>query len=170
MASDQMIIYYGTLNIVDETMLLAATEEGLCWAGSFQEDMNVMQDWFSKKLSNFTFEENQAFIEPYRKQLEEYFLGEREEFDFPLALLGTPFQHSVWDALQRIPYGETTTYSAIADSIGNPKSIRAVGTAIGKNPILIAVPCHRVIQKDGGLGGFRGGLQLKETLLAIEKQ
>ncbi|MHA6253323.1 methylated-DNA--[protein]-cysteine S-methyltransferase [Oceanobacillus sp. CAU 1775] len=170
MNSEVKKIYYGTLTIDQETMFLAATEKGLVWAGSFHEGLDDMKTWLSKKLSTVTFEENLSFIEPYKNQFIEYFHGERDTFDFPLDLYGTPFQLSVWDALQKIPYGKTATYSAIADRIGNPKSIRAVGTAIGRNPILIAVPCHRVINKDGRLGGFRGGIPLKSRLLQIEKQ
>ena len=84
-------------------------------------------------------------------------------------LHGTPFQQSVWKALQEIPYGQTVSYSDIAERIEKPNAVRAVGTAIGANPVLIIVPCHRVIAKSGKLSGFRAGLEMKEQLLGLEK-
>src|SRR5579872_1493286 len=102
------------------------------------------------------------------RQLREYFAGERAEFDLPLAPEGTAFQRSVWRQLQEIPYGETISYGELARRVGNPKASRAVGSANGANPLPIVIPCHRVIAGDGTLGGFGGGLQTKETLLALE--
>jgi methylated-DNA-[protein]-cysteine S-methyltransferase len=103
-------------------------------------------------------------------QLAEYFSGERKEFDLPLLLAGTEFQVSVLEALQEIPYGETTSYGAIAKKIGRPKAMRAVGAANGRNPIPIIVPCHRVIGSSGDLTGFGGGLDTKEALLRLEAE
>lgn len=104
-----------------------------------------------------------------KKQLEEYFGGKRKIFDLPLRPMGTPFQQTVWKALQTIPYGETRTYQDIAIQIGNEKACRAVGMANNKNPIGIVIPCHRVIGKNGGLTGYAGGLDKKEYLLKVEK-
>ena len=101
-------------------------------------------------------------------QLREYFAGRRTDFDLPLALEGTPFQRSVWRALQEIPYGETISYGELARRVGNPKASRAVGSANGANRIPIVIPCHRVIASGGKLGGFGGGLPVKERLLALE--
>jgi methylated-DNA-[protein]-cysteine S-methyltransferase len=101
-------------------------------------------------------------------QLCAYFAGERQSFDLPLAPRGTDFQLSIWNALQRIPYGQTTTYSTIAQRIGRPAAIRAVGAANGANPIPIIIPCHRVIGANGSLTGFGGGLDVKRQLLALE--
>lgn len=103
-------------------------------------------------------------------QLTEYFDGERKEFDLPLKFDGTEFQVSVLEALQSIPYGETTSYGAIAKQIGRPKATRAVGAANGRNPIPIIVPCHRVIGSSGDLTGFGGGLDTKEELLRLEAE
>jgi len=103
-------------------------------------------------------------------QLHEYFSGERKEFDLPLKLSGTEFQVSVLEALQNIPYGETTSYGEIAKRIGRPKAVRAVGAANGRNPIPIIVPCHRVIGSTGDLTGFGGGLDTKEALLRLEAE
>lgn len=102
------------------------------------------------------------------KQLIEYFLSERKEFDLPLKFQGTPFQVSVWKALAKIPYGKTLSYQEHAGKIKKPKAFRAVASAIGKNPLSIIVPCHRVIGKDGSLRGFGGGLPNKEKLLKLE--
>lgn len=102
-------------------------------------------------------------------QLREYFAGRRTEFDLPLAVDGTPFQRTVWRALQEIPYGETISYGELARRVGNPKASRAAGSANGKNRIPIVIPCHRVIAAGGKLGGFGGGLPVKEALLTLER-
>ena len=101
-------------------------------------------------------------------QLTEYFSGERCHFDLPLDAGGTAFQQTVWAALADIPFGELRSYADIANSIGKPKAVRAVGAANGRNPIPIVVPCHRVIGSDGSLTGFAGGLPMKTTLLTLE--
>jgi methylated-DNA-[protein]-cysteine S-methyltransferase len=103
-----------------------------------------------------------------RAQLEQYFAGERSEFDIPLDLRGSGFQRSVWDALLTIPYGETRSYGEIARQIGRPDRARAVGAANGRNPVSIVVPCHRVIGADGSLVGYGGGLERKRWLLEHE--
>ena len=104
-----------------------------------------------------------------KRQLREYFAGDRKDFDLDLAPVGTEFQLQVWDSLCEIPYGETCSYGEIADRIGRPKASRAVGAANGQNPIPIVVPCHRVIGKSGHLTGFGGGLPTKEWLLQHER-
>nr|WP_286168732.1 methylated-DNA--[protein]-cysteine S-methyltransferase [Roseburia sp. 1XD42-34] len=95
--------------------------------------------------------------------------GKRQKFELDVDLYGTAFQQKVWQALQQIPFGKTVTYSDIAESIEKPQAVRAVGAAIGANPIFIIVPCHRVIGKNGALTGFRGGLDMKKRLLLFEK-
>ena len=102
------------------------------------------------------------------RQIHEYFAGERDRFDLPLAPAGTPFQQRVWQQLLHIRCGETTTYGEIARRIGSPQSGRAVGAAIGRNPISIVVPCHRVVGSTGALTGYAGGLERKRALLARE--
>jgi methylated-DNA-[protein]-cysteine S-methyltransferase len=101
-------------------------------------------------------------------EVERYFAGELREFHLPLAPQGTPFQQRVWAELVRIPYGTTISYAALAQRIGDPKAVRAVGTANGANPIAIVVPCHRVIGADGTLTGYAGGLDKKRALLELE--
>lgn len=102
------------------------------------------------------------------KELAEYFRGERQKFDLPLAPVGTEFQRKVWQAMGRIPYGEVQTYGQLAQAITKPQAVRAVGGACHANPIPIIIPCHRVVAK-GGLGGFGLGLEAKKILLKIEK-
>jgi methylated-DNA-[protein]-cysteine S-methyltransferase len=101
-------------------------------------------------------------------ELGEYLAGTRSCFTFHLSPSGTPFERSVWEALQQIPYGETRTYGEVAKTLGMPHSARAVGSANHKNPIPIVIPCHRVVQSGGGLGGYGGGLELKRKLLDLE--
>lgn len=105
-----------------------------------------------------------------KQQLKEYFAGQRSSFSLPLHFTGTDFQKKVWHALLTIPFGETRSYSQIAQQIGAPKAMRAVGAANGKNPISIIAPCHRVIGSTGKLTGFAGGLKAKAYLLGIEKE
>jgi methylated-DNA-[protein]-cysteine S-methyltransferase len=102
------------------------------------------------------------------KELEEYFLGKRQTFNVPLNPKGTEFQMKVWKELARIPYGETISYEELAKRIKNPKAVRAVGAANGKNPLWLIVPCHRVIGKNGSLTGYAGGLSVKKKLLSLE--
>lgn len=102
-------------------------------------------------------------------QLTEYFAGTRTDFDLPLCPKGTEFQQKIWRALQTVPYGETRTYGEIAAQTGNPKASRAVGMANHHNPIAIVIPCHRIIGKNGTLTGYAGGLDIKQTLLHLEK-
>ncbi|MGH9139632.1 MAG: methylated-DNA--[protein]-cysteine S-methyltransferase [Vicinamibacterales bacterium] len=102
------------------------------------------------------------------RQLEEYFAGDRTGFTVKLDVVGTPFQRQVWNALLTIPFGETRSYAQIARQIGNPRALRAVGAASGRNPLSIVAPCHRVIGSNGRLTGFAGGLETKAHLLALE--
>jgi methylated-DNA-[protein]-cysteine S-methyltransferase len=102
------------------------------------------------------------------RQLADYFDGRRRQFDLALDASGTPFQQQVWAALRTIPYGETRSYSQIAEQIGRPRAVRAVGAANGRNPISIVTPCHRVIGAGGALTGFAGGLEVKARLLEFE--
>ena len=110
-----------------------------------------------------------TLIKEAHQQLSEYLKGERKSFDLPLRMKGTDFQQRVWNALLKIPYGETRSYKQIAEAIGNPKAVRAVGMANNRNPLLIVVPCHRVIGADGKLVGYGAGIEKKEFLLRLEK-
>ena len=111
---------------------------------------------------------NSPILLETERQLKEYFAGARNRFELELDFAGTDFQKKVWQALLTIPFGETRSYSQIAAQIGNPKAVRAVGAANGRNPISIVAPCHRVIGASGGLTGFAGGLEAKQYLLTLE--
>jgi methylated-DNA-[protein]-cysteine S-methyltransferase len=155
-------MYYCYLEAPIGELLLAGDDDALCLVsfpeGSMRRDPE--DDWIY----------NEKPFAVARQQLNEYFAGERKDFDLPLRLNGTEFQLSVLHALQKIPYGETTSYSDIAERIGRPKAMRAVGAANGRNPIPIIVPCHRVIGSHGDLTGFGGGLNTKEALLRLEAE
>jgi len=116
------------------------------------------------------WKQNRAPFTEVIRQLQAYFRGQLKEFDVPLAMEGTDFQLRVWNTLRKIPYGETISYAQLAERIGNPQAVRAVGLANGSNPIPIIVPCHRVIGSDGSLTGFGGGLSTKRKLLDLESK
>jgi len=111
-----------------------------------------------------------AVLDDVERQLSEYFSGQRQAFDLPLALEGTAFQRRVWDALLGIGYGRTLSYGQLADQIWQPTAARAVGLANGRNPVSIIVPCHRVVGADGSLTGYGGGLDNKHRLLELERR
>lgn len=104
------------------------------------------------------------------RELHEYLEGERRAFTFPYRLVGTPFRLQVWKELEKVPYGETTTYKSLAEAIGRPGAYHAVGGAVGANPLSICVPCHRVIGTNGSLTGYAWGLPMKEALLELERR
>jgi methylated-DNA-[protein]-cysteine S-methyltransferase len=114
------------------------------------------------------WERDDELLAEARRQFTEYFAGERTTFDLPLRPHGAPFQLRVWDALLRIPYGETVSYGELARELGHPTAARAVGAANGRNPLAIVVPCHRVIGSNGTLTGYAGGLECKRALLDLE--
>ena len=119
------------------------------------------------KKQNIPYGKNKIIVQA-ESELEEYFQGRRREFPVPLEPLGTEFQMRVWKKLQAIPYGKTISYKELACEVQNSKASRAVGTANGRNPLSIVIPCHRVISSDGTLGGYAGGLPIKEHLLSLE--
>lgn len=123
---------------------------------------------FSAVTDGWTRDPDAPLLRQARKQFAEYFAGMRKEFDLPLAMHGTDFQRRVWAALTRIPSGQARTYQDVANEIGEPLAVRAVGAAIGRNPICIIVPCHRVVSSSGSLGGYRSGIERKQQLLALE--
>ena len=110
-----------------------------------------------------------AFFKTAKAQLKAYFSGKNDRFDLPLAPQGTPFQQRVWQTLRTIPYGSVVSYGWVAEHIGNPKAVRAVGGANARNPLPVVIPCHRVIGSNGTLTGFGGGLDVKARLIELEK-
>ncbi len=153
-------VYYWTFESPVGPLLLAGSKAGLLLVSfaSGNRPRNVDPEWRP---------DTTAFVEVIQ-QLQAYFAGERKNFDLALILEGTDFQKRVWTALRKIPYGETISYKELAEMIGRPKAVRAVGAANGANPIPIIIPCHRVIGNDGSLTGFGGGLPLKKQLLELE--
>lgn len=136
---------------------------------------NILIELEDGKLVRLQFTEDPVSEEPLegkvadvKNQLEEYFSGKRKVFDLPLQLKGTDFQKSVWEAVNEIPFGQTTTYMKLSQKLGNPAAIRAVGAAIGANPVLVILPCHRIIGTNGQLTGYAGGLRRKQALLELE--
>jgi methylated-DNA-[protein]-cysteine S-methyltransferase len=143
------------------TLLLAATDHGLC--GLYFEQHKYFdgpQDWRRDPAH--------PLLQRAAQQLDEYFAGRRTAFDVPLDLSGTPFQQAVWEQLQALPFAATTTYQQIAHRVARPNAVRAAGTAIGRNPVSIIVPCHRVLGASGALSGYAGGLERKRFLLGLE--
>jgi methylated-DNA-[protein]-cysteine S-methyltransferase len=125
--------------------------------------------YFADVPTTWRLDADQPLLRQARRELAEYFAGTRSTFELPLRVDGTAFQRDVWQALQRIKPGDTLTYGTLAEALGRPKAARAVGTAVGRNPICIIVPCHRVLAGDGSLGGYVAGLERKQALLDIEK-
>ncbi|MGG1879511.1 MULTISPECIES: methylated-DNA--[protein]-cysteine S-methyltransferase [Paenibacillus] len=152
----------------DWRIYLAATGKGLCYIGSQDSPYEEMSAWLAARFPGRTLQQNDSKLEPYTMELIEYFQGNRLRFEAAVDCKGTPFQTEVWHALNDIPYGRTLTYTEIANDIGRPSAVRAVAAAIGANPLLIRIPCHRVIGKNGALTGYRGGLEMKGRLLALE--
>lgn len=143
------------------TMLLAATHEGLCGVYFAQHKyFDGPQDW--------RMDERHPLLRQTASELDGYFSGDRHAFDVPLDLKGTPFQVAVWTALRRLSFGVTSSYREIAAVTGRPAAVRAAGTAIGRNPVSIIVPCHRVLGSSGALSGYAGGLDRKRFLLSHE--
>ncbi len=156
------ILYYANVDSPIGPLNLAVSEKGLVALefdrGSFPPTKNKTLSW----------ENSPDKVEPYARELSEYFAGKRRDFTLPLDLRGTPFQLQCWRALVAIPYGETRSYADIARAVKKPQAFRAVGMANNRNPIAVVVPCHRVIASDGTLCGYGGGLDIKRRLLELE--
>ncbi|MNO42913.1 Methylated-DNA--protein-cysteine methyltransferase, inducible [compost metagenome] len=163
-------LYWTLLAYKDWSFYIAASENGLSYVGSQEKPFDEMSNWIRRRFPDSELVQDDEKMAPYVKELIEYLQGKRQMFTIPFDYRGTPFQLAVWKALGEIPYGQTWSYSDIATHIQKPAAVRAVGTAIGANPILITVPCHRVIGKNGTLTGYRGGLEMKTKLLHLESR
>src|SRR6185369_10790532 len=142
-------------------ILLAATQRGI--AGIWFEGQRYEPD-----SAQWREDDGNAMLREAARQLDDYFAGKRATFDLPLDLQGTGFQQSVWRALLAIPRGSTASYAEVGKRIGKPQASRAVGAAVGRNPVSIVVPCHRVVGSTGSLTGYAGGLERKSALLKLE--
>lgn len=152
-------------------LVLASFADRLClcdWSDNPFAERNRRR--IEKYLKATSKTETSSVLEDTKRQLDEYFASKRKAFDIQLCLVGTDFQHKVWNALRSIPYGSTKSYKDIAQCIGKPKAVRAVAGAIGANAISILIPCHRVIGSNHSLTGYAGGLEAKRGLLGMETQ
>ena len=154
--------YYGTYDSPYGQMLLVASNDGIC--GVFFKG----QKYFPQQDANWQRAPAQAILKQAKRELAEYFAGERRRFEVALDPDGTAFQRSVWNAISRVGFGETITYAMLAANAGHRGSARAAGAATGRNPIGIIVPCHRIMGSNGSLTGYAGGLERKRALLALE--
>ena len=151
-----MMNKYFSLNILNNNFLVITSNN------------KVISLDITNETPNLTKEDNLDLINNVKQELTNYLLGKSKSLNFPYELIGTSFQKRVWEILLNINYGETLNYEDIAIKLGNKNKVRAVGNAVGKNPILIKVPCHRVIKKNGELGGFSSGIDVKLKLHEIE--
>ena len=163
-ATPQTPYYFKQMKSPVGELKLVASDHGL--AAILWED----DDPKRVRLSPLQEDKKHPVLLEAERQLKEYFAGKLEKFSVKLDFAGTEFQKKVWTALTTIPFGETRSYAQIAQQIGNPKAVRAVGAANGKNPISIIAPCHRVIGSNGALTGFAGGLEVKARLLGLESK
>jgi len=165
-----MELYFTRLHWNTHTFPVSATADGLCYVGAWDEPEELFDDWSRKHLPRAERIASDTALAPYTEQLLAYLNQQSTTLSFPIAPVGTPFQLEVWHALRAVPYGQTATYSDIAERLFRPNATRAIGTAIGKNRLLLAIPCHRIIGKKGDLLGYHGGLNMKRTLLALEQR
>ncbi|WHQ37340.1 methylated-DNA--[protein]-cysteine S-methyltransferase [Spiroplasma sp. SV19] len=161
--------YYTNLKFNNWDLYLAVSDQGVTFIGSNHKGFSELEYWQKKKGANIILvpdqEDKTAAVVT---QLTEYLAGKRTTFTLPCDFIGTLFQQKVWREVVKIPYGTTACYSDIAQKIGHPRAVRAVGTAIGNNSMTIIVPCHRVLGKNNALRGYRGGLEMKASLLQLE--
>lgn len=162
------LLYYDNVEIGSWTYVLAATRDGLAYVGVKDNDGGI---------SIYSYYPNRMLIrdperlKPYVKELKEYFSGKRKNFDLPIDIsnFGTPFQRGVLEMVTKVPYGTTVSYGDIAASLDNARSVRAVAHAVALNPVLIVIPCHRIIMANGKIGGYRLGSKEKLRLINLEK-
>ncbi|MGX9417541.1 methylated-DNA--[protein]-cysteine S-methyltransferase [Vibrio sp. WJH972] len=155
-----MMTYFTTMPSQLGEVVIQTTDKGV--SGIWFDTHTTMPDALGKRA-----DEHPILTQAVR-QLSEYFNQDRRAFDLPIDTKGTPFQQEVWQALAQIPFGETCSYKQIAQAIGKPKAVRAVGAANGKNPVSVVIPCHRVVGANGKLTGYAGGIERKEALLKLE--
>jgi methylated-DNA-[protein]-cysteine S-methyltransferase len=161
-------VAYRTIDSPVGTLLLAATDRGLVRVAYSNEDHDDVLQNLARRISPRILEAP-ARLEAAARELDEYFLGLRHDFDVPIDWsLSTGFRNTVLRHLPDIQYGHTASYSTVAQLAGNPRAVRAVGTACATNPLPVIIPCHRVVRADGTLGGYLGGIENKRTLLALE--
>ena len=159
-------VYYTNFQVPTGSFWIAKTGKGIVQASIHKSEKRFLE-LLEKRVKGNAIADPEKFVDEI-KQVYEYFEGKRKTFEFTFDLRGTKFQMAVWREIANTPYGRLTSYSHLAEAVGNPKAVRAAGSATGANPIGLIIPCHRVIRSDGGLGGFGGGLPLKKQLLEHE--
>jgi len=161
-------IYYSSFDSPFlKKVFVASTGKGVCMVDFLTPEKNFLKR-LRERFNGKVIRDDRKNREVH-SQLKKYLKGELQVFELPLDFKGTPFEKKVWSALIKIPYGQTRSYQEIAQAIGHPKAFRAVGNANGKNAIPLIIPCHRVIESNGGLGGFGHGIKVKKQLLDFEK-
>lgn len=151
-------------------LIIGSYEEKLCLCDwRFRKMRDQIDQRIKSHLKSQYIEKESDVLEETKSQLDQYFQGNRTEFNIPLLLIGTEFQKKVWNALRQIPFGQIITYSKLSTQLGNVKAIRAVANANGANALAIIVPCHRIIGSDGSMVGYAGGMEVKKKLLKLEK-
>jgi methylated-DNA-[protein]-cysteine S-methyltransferase len=171
MMRNKFPLFCGEMNSPLGPLTIIGSSEGVCSLefGELNEVIEAVRPWLRKHYLTTEVLYNQDLCNPVIKQLEEYFESSRKSFDLKMNLVGTPFQQRVWQKLIEIPYGSTFSYKQVAEMIGAPKAVRAIGNANNKNPLPILIPCHRVVGSNGALVGYGGGLEKKKILLEIEQ-
>ncbi|MGM7681186.1 methylated-DNA--[protein]-cysteine S-methyltransferase [Cytobacillus sp. Hm23] len=162
-------LYWSLFSYENWKIYIAATSRGLCFVGSQNQPFEELVKWTDHYFPGDDLIQDDEKLQPFADELIRYFQGKLNHFTIPIFYRGTLFQEAVWKALCDIPYGQTRSYSDIARQIRRPAAVRAIGRAIGANPILITVPCHRVIGINGSLTGYRGGMEMKTQLLKLER-
>lgn len=164
------IFYYDEMESPLGPLTVVCSESGVCLIefGTIERTSPMIKAWLKKHSIKGELVHNQDMLQSTILELQQYFVGERIQFTVPIDLIGTNFQCLVWEQLKQIKFGETKTYKQIAQEIGAPKAVRAIGGANNKNPLPIIIPCHRVIGSNGALVGYGGGVEKKEYLLKIE--
>lgn len=148
---------------------LVVNDVGLCYVSHFTNNLNDVTAWQTRNYPDSKLVSDAEKVAPYKKQFEEYLAGTRFEFDLPVDVQGTDFQKEVWTAMLEVPYGQTASYLDLAHKIDRDyKSTRAIGGAVGRNPLSIIHPCHRIVGQDGSLTGYNGGTDIKIILLNHE--
>lgn len=161
------ILYYDNVEIAPWTYVLAATRDGLAYVGVENDQGISIYSYYPNRM----LIRDPERLKPYVKELKEYFSGKRQKFDLPIDIssFGTPFQRGVLEMVTKVPYGTTVSYGDIATSLDNARSVRAVAHAVALNPVLIVIPCHRIIMSNGKIGGYRLGAKEKLRLINLEK-
>jgi methylated-DNA-[protein]-cysteine S-methyltransferase len=171
MCQIKTLLYYAEMESVIGPLTIIATENGICRLdfGSMEDNLPSLQAWMAKHFIKGELVHSPEKLADAVNQLHDFFAGKLQEFNITYDLYGTVFQKKVWTQLTKIPYGATCSYKEVAQGIGAPKAVRAVGSANNQNPVPVFIPCHRVIGSNGALVGYGGGLDKKEILLSIEQ-